>query len=49
MTTSVKVVKTGNMVLVDTPGTNDPDKKRPDSVIQIDIVNTIRPIITNEN
>lgn len=28
VTTMVKVVQTGNMTLIDTPGTNDPDKKR---------------------
>ena len=30
VTTKVKVVKTGNLTLIDTPGTNDPDKKRTD-------------------
>ena len=33
VTTKVKVVQTGNMTLIDTPGTNDPDKKRTDHQI----------------
>ena len=30
VTTCVKVIENGNLVLVDTPGTNDPDKRRTD-------------------
>ena len=30
VTTKVKVVKTGNLTLIDSPGTNDPDRKRTD-------------------
>lgn len=33
VTTKVKVVKIGNMTLIDTPGTNDSDKSRGDSRI----------------
>ena len=40
VTHQVKIVKTGNMILIDTPGTNDPDKKRSDTVIHQDIMNT---------
>ena len=28
VTQKVKIVKTGNMTVIDSPGTNDPDKKR---------------------
>ena len=30
VTTKVKIVRTGNMTLIDSPGTNDPDKRRTD-------------------
>ena len=30
VTTKVKIVKTGNLTLIDSPGTNDPDRKRTD-------------------
>ena len=48
ITKTVQVMKTGNMTLIDTPGTNDPDKKRPDRQIQAEVINTIRSILTSK-
>ena len=45
MTTKVKVIKTGNLTLIDSPGSNDPDKKRTDVQIGIELVNTISAIL----
>ena len=45
VTTKVKVDQSGNMTLIDTPGTNDPDKKRTDSQIQLELMNTIRALL----
>ena len=47
ITTKVKVSTTGNMTLIDSPGMNDPDKKRTDVQIQIELINTIRTIFTS--
>ena len=49
VTTKVKVIKTGNLTLIDSPGTNDPDKKRTDQQISVELVNTIRTILTSAN
>ncbi len=49
VTTKVKLVKTGNMTLIDTPGTNDPDKKRTDQQIQMELMNTIRSLLMTPN
>ena len=48
VTTTVKVTKIGNMTLIDTPGTNDPDKIRPDRQIQNELINTIRYRLVSE-
>ena len=45
VTTKVKVAKMGGMTLIDSPGTNDPDKKRPDYQIQLELINTIRTLL----
>ena len=37
------------MILIDTPGTNDPDEIRPDRIIQNEMVNTIRVIVSSES
>ena len=36
------------MTLIDTPGTNDPDKKRTDAQIQLELMNTIRALLREE-
>ena len=38
----MRLATNGNMTLIDTPGFNDPDKRRSDRQIFIDLVNTIR-------
>ena len=48
VTTKVKIAKIGNLTLIDTPGTNDPDKKRTDVNIQIEFINTIRTTLLNK-
>jgi len=48
VTTKVKVDQSGNMTLIDTPGTNDPDKKRTDGQIQLELMNTIRALLRDE-
>ena len=40
--------KTGNLTLMDTPGTNDPDKKRHDRQIQGEVINSIRSVLTSD-
>ena len=44
VTTTVKPVQIGNMTLIDTPGSNDPDQKRQDKQVQIEFVSTVRPV-----
>ena len=46
---TVKIVKTGNLTLIDTPGTNDPDKKRKDEQIQTEFINTIQANLTSQH
>ena len=48
VTNCVKVARTGNMTLIDTPGFNDSDIRRSDKNILIELVNTIRPIVRDE-
>ena len=48
VTTKVKVVQTGNLTLVDSPGTNDPNRKRTDQQIQIELFNTIRNMLKSQ-
>ena len=49
VTTAVKVTTVGNLTLIDTPGTNDPDnQKRQDRQIQAEVVSTIRTPLTSE-
>ena len=47
VTTNTKMVKTGNMTLIDSPGTNDPDKRRQDRLIMSELFNTIRSLLTS--
>ena len=49
VTTKVKIGRIGNMTLIDTPGTNDANKQRQDKHIHIEIVNTIRDLLTSED
>ena len=42
VTDLVKVAKSGNMTLVDTPGFNDPRKALTDKNIYMNLINTIR-------
>ena len=42
VTSIVKIAKSGNMTLIDSPGFNDPNKLRTDKNIFMDLVNTIR-------
>ena len=42
VTSVVKIAKSGNMTLIDSPGFNDPNKLRTDKAIFMDLVNTIR-------
>ena len=42
VTSLVKIAKSGNMTLIDSPGFNDPNKLRTDKAIFMDLVNTIR-------
>ena len=49
VTTCVKVARTGNMTLIDTPGFNDVDVRKSDKNIMIELVNAIRPILTDSN
>ena len=37
------------MTLVDTPGFNDSDIRRSDKNILIELINTVRPIVTDKN
>ena len=36
------------MILIDTPGTNDPDKKRQDKTVYNETINTVRSLTTTE-
>lgn len=36
------------MTLIDTPGTNDIDRKRKKEIINIDIMSTVRPQLSSE-
>ena len=47
VTSCVKVATTGNMTLIDTPGFNDVDKNKSDKSIMIELINAIRPILTD--
>lgn len=42
VTSVVKIAKSGNMTLIDSPGFNDPNKARTDKAIFMDLINTIR-------
>ena len=42
VTIFVDVKRMDHLTLIDTPGTNDPNKKRPDNSINFEIVNKIR-------
>jgi pantothenate kinase-related protein Tda10 len=42
VTSHVRVAKRGHMTLIDSPGTNDPNKTRTDKQIFLDLINTIR-------
>ena len=42
ITNFVRIAKSGNMTLIDTPGFNDPNKTRTDKHIFMDLINTIR-------
>ena len=42
VTSLVRIAKSGNMTLIDSPGFNDPNKLRTDKNIFMDLVNTIR-------
>ena len=49
VTKAVKVTSIGNLTLIDTPGTNDPDnKKRQDRQIQAEVISTIRTPLKSE-
>ena len=48
VTSCVKVARTGNMTLIDTPGFNDSDIRRSDKNILIELINTVRPIVTDK-
>ena len=37
------------MTLIDTPGFNDSDIRRSDKNILIELINTVRPIVTDKN
>ena len=37
------------MTLIDTPGFNDTDIRRSDKNILIELINTVRPIVTDKN
>ena len=47
VTSCVKVATTGTMTLIDTPGFNDVDKNKSDKSIMIELINAIRPILTD--
>ena len=49
VTSVVKIAKSGNMTLIDSPGFNDPNKARTDKAIFMDLINTIRePLKSSE-
>ena len=48
VTTCVKVARTGNMTLIDTPGFNDVDIRKSDKNIMIELINSIRPLLTDK-
>ena len=49
VTSCVKVGRTGNMTLIDTPGFNDTDIRRSDKNILIELINTVRPMLRDEH
>ena len=48
VTTRVEVGRTGNMTVIDTPGTNDPSKQRPNKQIEREMINTIRKLLIDK-
>ena len=46
VTTCVEVKHIDKLTLIDTSGTNDPDKKRPDGFINFEIVSKIRDLLS---
>ena len=49
VTDLVKVAKSGNMTLIDTPGFNDPRKTLTDKNIYMNLINTIREPLKSSN
>ena len=45
VTTVVRIASAGNMTLIDSPGTNDPNKLRTDQRIQVELINLIRDLL----
>ena len=49
MTSAVRVAKKGDMILIDTPGTNDPKKTMSDAQIYIEMTNAVRLLLRQES
>ena len=47
VTSEVRVAKDGDLILIDTPGTNDPKKKMLDSQIYIEMANAVRILLSS--
>ena len=49
VTSSVKIAKSGNMTLIDSPGFNDPNKERTDKAIFMDLISNLREPLKSPN
>ena len=48
VTTKVRIAQAGNCILIDTPGTNDPNRKRHDNLIQVELINSTRDLLKSK-
>lgn len=49
VTTKVNIEDLGNLLIMDTPGTSDPNKKRTDRQIFNEVVNTVRTTLSSQS
>ena len=49
MTTCAEVKNMDGLTLIDTSGSNDPNKKRPDSFINFEVVSKIRDLLSEHS